>query len=126
MPVQLSLTAANIDERDAAYEIINDIQGLVIGDKCLIQPMFKEDFLKGSIKLETPLRRNMKDSRPRNDVYFLMNVRRRIETTIGQLVQYFDIEKINCRDLWHLTSRMSRKMLGLTVRAFFNIQTGKK
>ncbi len=88
--------------------------------------MFKEDFLKGSIKLETPLRRNMKDSRPRNDVYFLMNVRRRIETTIGQLVQYFDIEKINCRDLWHLTSRMSRKMLGLTVRAFFNIQTGKK
>ncbi len=97
IPVQLSLTAANIDERDAAYEIINDIQGLVIGDKGLIRPTFKEDCLKGNIKLETPLRRNMKDSRPRSVVHFLMNVRRRIETTIDQLVQYFDIERINCR-----------------------------
>ena len=55
----------------------------------------------------------------------LMKVRRRVETTIGQLVKYFDIEHVNCRDLWHLTSRMGRKILGLTVGAFLNISSGR-
>ncbi|MCL1080151.1 hypothetical protein D5R81_17870 [Parashewanella spongiae] len=67
----------------------------------------------------------MKDSRPKWAVKLIMNVRRRVETTIGQLVKYFDIEHVNCRDLWHLTSRMGRKMLGLTSGAYLNLEFGR-
>ena len=49
---------------------------------------------------------------------------RRIETVIGQLVEYFEIERVRCRDLWHLTSRMSRKLPGYTVGIYLNIQAG--
>ena len=59
------------------------------------------------------------------DVKHDPTLRRRVETTIGQLVKYFDIEHVNCRDLWHLTSRMGRKLLGLTVGAFLNISSGR-
>ncbi len=125
IPVELTLTAANVDERDAAYEIINNIKGLLIGDKGLIRPILNNDCSEADIDLQTPLRKNMKDNRPKWAVKQLMNVRRRVETTIGQLVKYFDIEHVNCRDLWHLTSRMGRKVLSLTIGAYFNIEFGR-
>ncbi len=123
--MELTLTAANVDERDAAYEIINNIKGLLIGDKGLIRPILNNDCSEADIDLQTPLRKNMKDNRPKWAVKQLMNVRRRVETTIGQLVKYFDIEHVNCRDLWHLTSRMGRKVLSLTIGAYFNIEFGR-
>ncbi|MCL1080152.1 hypothetical protein D5R81_17875 [Parashewanella spongiae] len=51
IPVEFTLTAANIDERDAAYEIINNIKGLLIGDKGLIRPILNEDCLQADIDL---------------------------------------------------------------------------
>ncbi len=41
----------------------------------------------------------MKDIRLKWAVKLLMNVRRRVETPIGELVIYFGIEHVNCRDL---------------------------
>lgn len=46
--------------------------------------------------------------------------RRLIETVIGQLVERFHIEKIRARDLWHLTSRINRKILAHTLCVWLN------
>ncbi|EKF05809.1 hypothetical protein FDUTEX481_00667 [Tolypothrix sp. PCC 7601] len=43
----------------------------------------------------------------------MQRFRRLIETVIGQLVERFHIEKIRARDMWHLTSRLNRKIIGL-------------
>jgi len=43
-----------------------------------------------------------------------------IETVIGQLTQRFHIEKIWARDLWHLTSRLNRKLLAHTLCRWLN------
>lgn len=51
----------------------------------------------------------------------MMHFRRKIETTIGQLAQYFDIENINCLDLWHLTSLIYRNLLSYTIAMKVNI-----
>jgi len=48
-------------------------------------------------------------------VKLLQQVRRLIETVIGQLSERFHIEKIWTRDLWHLTSRLNRKLLAHTL-----------
>ena len=42
----------------------------------------------------------MIDSRPKWFVRQLMKIRRRIETVIGQLVDYFEIERTRARDTW--------------------------
>ncbi|RJY18466.1 hypothetical protein D5R81_05375 [Parashewanella spongiae] len=79
--------------------MINNIKGLLIGDKGLIRPILNEDCLQADIDLQTPFRKNMKDIRLKWAVKLLMNVRRRVETPIGELVIYFGIEHVNCRDL---------------------------
>ena len=125
IPVSVSLTPANVDERDAAYDLIEVIAGLLLGDKGYIRPIFKEDCEAVGIDLQTPLKKNMKDSRPKEFVKLIMRVRRRIETVIGQLAQYFDIEYSGCRNMWHMTARVARKLLAYNVGVFFNVQAGK-
>lgn len=62
----------------------------------------------------------MHDSRDPTWVTLLQRVRRLIETVIRQLVGRFHIEKIWARDLWHLTSRLNRKLLAHTVCFWLN------
>ncbi|MTI11575.1 transposase, partial [Sansalvadorimonas verongulae] len=126
IPSAFQLTAANIDERDTAYDFLDNITGLLLGDKGYIRPELETDCKLEGIDLQTPLRRNMRDDRPKCFVKLIMRIRRRVETTIGQLVKYFDIEHCGCRDMWHLTSRIGRKILAFTVGAYLNIQAGKE
>ncbi len=122
--VDMTVTAANIDERDSIYDLLEGIKGLMIGDKGYIRPELKQDCESFGIDLQTPLRKNMKDKRPRSVVRKLMNIRRRIETVIGQLAEYFELQRVRTRDEWHLTSRVARKLLGITVGIYLNIQSG--
>ena len=98
-----TLTSAATDEREAVWDTIHGIKGLLIGDKGYISKFLQEQLLQQrSIELQTPLRRNMKDTRPKGLVKILMRVRRLIETVIGQLVQRFNFEKVWARDMFHL------------------------
>lgn len=124
IPVDISITAANVDERDVAYELVKNIKGLLIGDKGYIRPQLSQDLAIQGINLQTALRKNMRDHRPKPLVKKLMKVRRKIESTIGQLEHYFNIEKCRCRDVFHLTGRIARKMLSYTVGAYLNQKAG--
>lgn len=53
-----TLTAANVDERDALWDIIEHIQGLLIGDKGFIRPILKQELATLRIDLQTPFSRN--------------------------------------------------------------------
>ena len=125
IPVSVSLTPANVDERDAVYDLIGDIEGLLLGDKGYIRPALKEDCEAVGINLQTPLRRNMSDKRPKKFVKLMMRVRRKVETVIGHLASYFDIEYAGCRNMWHMTARVARKLLAYNIGVFFNIQAGR-
>ncbi|WP_373691070.1 transposase [Endozoicomonas sp. ONNA2] len=112
IPVGFTLTAANIDERDAAYDMMESIAGLLPGDKGYIRPEFKNDCQEVSIDLQTPLRKNMKDERPKSFVKLIMRVRRRIKTVIGQLAERFEMEKCRCRDYVAYDITYSQKATG--------------
>ena len=121
-----TVTAANADEREAMFEITENIIGLLIGDKGYIsfdkqQAMLEER----QINLQTPLRDNMKDDRDPKFVKKIMSIRRKVETVIGQLVEQFNIAKIRARDKWHLTSRLARKLLSHTMGLFVNKLLGR-
>jgi hypothetical protein len=110
-----SLTAANVDERDAVPDIVQQIQGLLIRDKGYIRPELKAQLQAASLDLQTALRKNMQELRPKAWVKLLMRLRRLIETVIGQLAGRFNLERVHARDRWHLTSRINRKLLAHTV-----------
>jgi len=91
-----------------------------IGDKGYLSQALKQELHGFGIELETALRTNRQDSRPPSQVKLLQRIRRLIETVIGQLVGRFHFEKVWARDLWHLTSRLNRKLLAHTVCYWLN------
>lgn len=105
------LTAANIDERDIVPEITAKLTGDLIADKGLIRPQLKDELRAQGLHLHTPLRKNMRDNRPKALVSQIMNIRRKVETVIGQLVERFNIQRIKAKDLWHLNVKITRKLL---------------
>lgn len=121
-----TFAAANRDERDMVLEITQGLAGLLIGDKGYIRPSLKEELAKQALDLQTPLRRNMQDPRPKAAVSQLMKARRLVETVIGQLTERFHIEKVRARDTWHLTNRFIRKLLAHTVGVFLNRRLGNQ
>lgn len=117
--------SANLDEREALFDMSSQISDLVLGDKGYIcKEARKEELRQEGIRLETPLKDNMKEARSFKEVNLLKRIRRRIETVIGQLTERFHIEKIRARDVWHLTHRTIRKILAHTVCIFINRENG--
>ena len=82
-------------EREALWQLIPSIQGLVIGDKgYLSEPLQVDLKQEQQIHLETALRHNMIETRSPQYLRLLKKMRRLIETVIGQLCERFEIEKV--------------------------------
>lgn len=102
---------ANVDERAVALEIITHIQGLLGADEGHFSPSLTQYYDAQGVDLQTPLRANMKEDRPKPVVRRLIKARRIVETAIGQLSERFSIQMVRARDLWHLSHRLIRKIL---------------
>ncbi len=57
----------------------------------------------------------MKDSKSKETESLMMNIRRKVKTVIGQLTERFQTHSIKAKDLWHLCSKIGRKILAYTV-----------
>lgn len=114
--VGLTVTAANVDEREAFFDLADLVPGKGIGDKgYILRESHRQELREMGVELETPLRDNMHETRPQKYLRCLNKTRRMIETVIGQLTERFHIEKVRARDLWHLTNRIGRKLLSHSV-----------
>lgn len=121
----ITVTAAPVDERDAAYDVLTAIEGILLGDKGYIRPQFKAECEAMGIDLQTPMRRNMIERRPLGWLRLLRRLRKRIETVISQLGQQFGLARLRARDTWHLTNRVTRALLAHTVGVAFNLRLGR-
>lgn len=121
----ITVTPANVDERESLWDIIPTLRGLLIADKGLIGEDYQEQIrTQTSVNLQTPTRNNMSDPRGKDCNRWLISTRRLVETVIGQLTERFNIEKVRARDCWHLTNRISRKILAHTVAILLNKMNG--
>ncbi len=90
------LLGAHVDERDALVDMdLSPIQGMLLGDKGFISPTLKEDLASQGIELHTPLRSNMKETRPSGFMRQASRARRLVETVIGQLCSNESANYIN-------------------------------
>lgn len=123
----ITVTAANIDERESLWEVVDDIHGLLIADKGLIAVDFQQEFNQTTgIQLQTAVRSNMQETRSDAALHWLVSTRRLVETVIGQLTDRFNIEKVRARKLWTFTNRIARKALSHTVFVFINKLLGNE
>lgn len=117
----VTVTPANIDERELLWDIVGNIHGLLIADKGLTGEDYQSQIRAyTNVNLQTPTRSNMTDSRGKDCNQWITSTRRLVETVIDQLSEHFHIEKVRARDLWHLTNRVGRKILSHTVGVMIN------
>lgn len=121
-----ALTPAHESEREVTWELIDGTNGqLLLGDKGYLGEFFQNTLFEFTgVQLETPVRHNMTDPMPKSWRKQLNRLRRRVETTIGQLVERFNIQKNRARTLWSLTNRLTRKLLSHSLAVLANIQRG--
>lgn len=121
---KIGVALPNIDERDVMLEIVDNIKGLLIGDKGYISAEKKGLLKEYGIDLETPARINMKENRDPVFVKLIRKKRKIVETVISQLTRIFNIENIRVKNLWHLTNRIIRKILAHNICTIINLMHG--
>gem|GEM_PF-2316001 len=67
-------------EREALWETLEQVTGLVIGDKGYLSQSLHAELAEYGVELVTPVRTNMKDKLPKAWTHVLQRLRRLIQT----------------------------------------------
>jgi hypothetical protein len=119
--VDLDIAPANTDDR-AILKGFSMSNCILLGDKGFLCKELKQDLQDYNVNLLTPSRKNAK--KPNILPEWFYKTRRRIETVIGQFTDRFSIQKHGAKDLWHLMSRIYRKVLSHTICIIINRKIG--
>jgi len=124
---QLELTAASVADLDVAITLApGDRRQPCLGDRnywCRGNPQRVWQLARAAMVLLAPFKKKSIDPQPHRSA-LLSKLRQLIEPVIGQLATRFHAERTWARDLWHLTSRLARKVLSHTVAVLLNWRAG--
>ena len=127
IPVDFAIASADRDDRDVLpYLVELSEYPIVLGDKGYISQQLQADLLatEGTVLLPT-LRSNQKQQYPESFRKLQVRMRRRIETTIGQLTDQFHISRVRALKHWGLLTRMSNKFGSCVLGVFVNQCLGR-
>lgn len=122
----LELAPANASDLGVAPELLTGVSGWALADRNYWSPTLRAALALTGLRLLTPTRTKAYENRhgiapwPR----WLIGMRRRIETVLGQLVERFHAKRVWARDRWHLTARWLRKVLSHTVAMLLTQEVG--
>lgn len=123
--VSFCLTTATKDERPIARQLMEGKTGMLLGDKGYLGKKFSSELMDQEVELITPVRCNMKETLSKPWRNKLTSLRRKIETTIGQLTEQFNIEKTKARTMYTLTNRLARKLISHCLGCLINKENGQ-
>jgi hypothetical protein len=120
---RFSVAPANAHELSVLSELAEYTSGIVVGDRNYHSPKTKEELVTMGVELLAPYSSKKRDPAPRRSA-LLSRFRYRIDTVFSQLTERYSIKRVWARDLWHLMSRLLRKVLSHTVAFLLNHQVG--
>lgn len=122
---RVSVAPANAHELSVLPQIAEKTSGLLIGDRNYHSPRTKEELGGMGVELLAPFSSKKKDPTPQRSA-LLSRFRYRIDTVFGQLTERYSIKRVWARDMWHLMSRLLRKVLSHTVAFLLNHRIGNQ
>ena len=127
VPVDFAIASADIDDREVLPLLCERGRyPVVLGDKGYISGPLRDELLETENTCLLPtLRSNQKQQYPEDFRKLHVRVRRRIETTIGQLTEQFGVARVRARTQWGLQTRMSSKFGACLLGAFLNQCLGR-
>lgn len=120
------LTAANIDDRDAVFELLqNNTSIKILADKGYIGNELETALLKEkNVLLLSLKRKNSKTPLDKHLRNALSKARRRVETTFSQLAEQFNINRVLAKTKCGLMLRITLKILAHNLSFLLNTITG--
>lgn len=122
--VAFDLAPANVSDVAMVDQLAPPPGSVGVGDRNYWSPTVRDELAAGGVALLAPFKNKSKDPDPERSRR-LRRVRWVIETAFGQLAERFRIKRTWARDLWHLTHRVIRKVLGHTVAVWVNLTRGQ-
>jgi hypothetical protein len=119
------LAPANAHELSVLPEITQGTSGLIVGDRNYHSPKTSEELVRMGVELLAPYSSKKLDPNPKRSA-FLSRLRYRIDTVFSQLTGRYSVKRVWARDLWHLASRLLRKVLSHTVAFLLNHHSGNQ
>ena len=111
-PIDYLLTKANVDDRDALYELSDKIGiDTLFGDKGYVGQVSEELKQERGIRLYALKRGNSKNPLPKPFRNLISKLRRRIESTFNQLIEHFNIERVRANSILSLCTMLEIKFL---------------
>lgn len=125
----LDLAPANVSDLAMTPELVAAApaaSGWVLADRSYWNPGLREALRAAAVLLLAPRRTRAQERREGAQPWprWLVGVRRRIETVLGQLVERFHAKRVWARDRWHLTARWLRKALSHTLAVLLCQEAG--
>jgi hypothetical protein len=120
-----ALAPANVAETEVVWELAPPAGSVGIGDRNYWSPALMAELAQGGIRLLAPYKSKQRDPQPERS-RVLRGLHWLIETVNGQLAVRFGAKRTWARDLWHLCSRIVRKLLSHTVAAWINVSLGHR
>jgi hypothetical protein len=122
------LTPANQSEQSMVLPLVGSapMDCAILGDRNYHTPVLKDQLAADRQYLLTPPARQAKNdpTEAKGKKWRYSDTRYLIETVFGQLTDRFQIKCVRARDLWHLTSRIYRKVLAHTLTIIINAGQG--
>ena len=125
---EIVLAPANQSEQSLLLDLAHSAPAdcAILGDRNYCVPRLKERLAADGQHLLTPPARQAKrdPEAARGSKWAYSDVRYRIDTVFSQLTDRFRVKCVRARDLWHLSSRLYRKVLTHTLALILNMQQG--
>jgi hypothetical protein len=120
---RFSVAPANAHELCVLPQIAEFSSGLIVADRNYHSPRTREELASMGVELLAPYSSKKRDPTPKKSA-LLSRLRYRIDTVFSQLTERYSIKRVWAKDLWHLASRLLRKVLSHTVAFLLNHQSG--
>jgi Transposase DDE domain len=120
---RFSVAPANAHELSVVPELSERTSGVLVGDRNYHSPETREELATLGVELLAPYSSKKRDPTPKRSA-LLSRFRYRIDTVFSQLTGRYSIKRVWARDLWHLASRLLRKVLSHTVAFLLNHRMG--
>ena len=115
----------NAVETEVVWELQPPGGSVGIGDRNYGSPSLTEALAQGGIRLLAPYKNKKRDPQPER-LRHLRGLHGLIETVNGQRAGRFHAKRSWAKDLWHLCSRLLRKVLSHTVVAWVPVSQGHR
>ena len=120
---RLSVCAAGVADAAVLEELTDATRGCCLGDRAYWKPELHEALRGRGLEMLVPFRKATHDPTPARS-RTISSIRYRIETVFGQLCERLSTKRVWARDLWHLSSRLLRKLLAHTLMVVLNRERG--